>query len=1097
MKFTLHKLPNKPAYLRLASIILTLQCFTICLPLTAKSQTSEITVSGYIRNESLVPMIGANIAVKGKNIRTNADNKGWFSINAMKGDSLFISYVSYADTTIAVSQGMTNIQIILVPWRKTEATVIVEANTGYQKIKPNEINGSVVVIDNETLNQQTGTNILQRLNGVTNGLLFNIGKENSSGTESNTISIRGLSTINGPISPLIILDNFPYEGDINNINPNDIESITILKDAAAASIWGARAGNGVIVITSKKGRFNQKLNVSFNANLIFSKGPDLLAQPQISSEDYIRIEEQLFKQGHFNDQIDDINGWPALPPSVDIFYKRQQGLISSADSAMRISQYSQQDSRIEYMKNFQRPGLTQQYSLNLRGGAANISWFVAANHDRVMGTDYFESGKTNLRFDNTIRILKNLSTNLAVFYTHSNNQSGAPDFTQLSRMNGRYISYLNFQDQNGQPVNLPRYRKDFTDTIGNGRLLDWNYYPISDYLHDYTTAQTQELIARLGMNYTVFEGLDASVDYQYQKQWVQSRRFADMESFYTRDLINRFSQLPDNPSVPIDYGIPIGDILTIGASEIVAKNFRGKLNYYKKRLNHSISLLAGVELRDLISKDLGASTLYGYQEDPLSTGTVDFNRGFPSLISPYPEYIPGAPSGGQLMNNRFVSFFANGSYSYKKRYTLSGSFRKDASNVFGAKTNERWNPLWSSGVGWLLSSEPFYRFAPLPELKLKLTYGYSGNLDPRKTPLPISGALTNNITNFPVQRISNLNNPSLRWEKSRQINLALQFATVGRKLSGTLEYYHKKGTDLYGETPYDYTAWGVQPTITRNVADMEGHGVDLNLISRNIDAELKWTTELIYNYNASKTTAYYTDDSKDFFGAVFNGNTIIPIIGRPLYALTAYKSAGLNNQGDPQGYLDGELSTDYRAITNSTTEKGMESGAIVFVGAANPVHFGSLINHLSWKGLTLSVNLLYKMGYYFRKNTFSSSTLINGGLGHTDYYDRWQQPGDEAHTTIPKFVYTDYPQLSYRENFYRYAEENTAKGDHIRLHYIHLNYDAATLFKNNASFNNLQVYVNASNLGVLWRANEFGLDPDYANTYPPQPQFTIGLRGNF
>ncbi|MCH5597953.1 TonB-dependent receptor plug domain-containing protein [Niabella ginsengisoli] len=227
-------------------------CLSICIPLNAQSQNDNREISGYVRNETLVPLIGATIAIKGTPRSVAADRNGYFKINAALGDSLRISYISYADTTIVVTSATTFIHVTLLPWRKMENQVTVEANTGYQKIKPNEINGSVVVIDNEKLNQQTGTNILQRLNGVTNGLLFNIGKENSEGTASNDISIRGLSTINGPVAPLIILDNFPYEGNINNINPNDIESITILKDAAAASIWGARAGNGVIVITSKK-----------------------------------------------------------------------------------------------------------------------------------------------------------------------------------------------------------------------------------------------------------------------------------------------------------------------------------------------------------------------------------------------------------------------------------------------------------------------------------------------------------------------------------------------------------------------------------------------------------------------------------------------------------------------------------------------------------------------------------------------------------------------------------------------------------------------------------------------------------------------------
>ncbi|MCH5597952.1 hypothetical protein [Niabella ginsengisoli] len=228
------------------------------------------------------------------------------------------------------------------------------------------------------------------------------------------------------------------------------------------------------------------------------------------------------------------------------------------------------------MKNFQRTGLTQQYALNLRGGSNNISWLVAANHDRVTSVDYSKSNKTNFRFDNTLKLLKGLTTNMAVFYTNSESQSGAPAFNELTRINSRYIPYLNYQDETGQPIAIPRYRTDFTDTVGSGQLLDWRYYPLTDYLHDYVSANTQELIARLGLNYTIMKGLDASVDYQYQKQWVTLKDYSDMESFYTRDLINRFTELPQNTSMPVNRPIPLGDILTTSTSEIIAKNLRGK-----------------------------------------------------------------------------------------------------------------------------------------------------------------------------------------------------------------------------------------------------------------------------------------------------------------------------------------------------------------------------------------------------------------------------------------------------------------------------------------------------------------------------------------
>src|SRR6185437_11735787 len=157
-------------------------------------------------------------------------------------------------------------------------------------------------IDNKTLSLQAGTNILDRLNGVASGILFDYSKNTSDNKKLN-FNVRGLSTINGPQDPLIVVDNFPYEGDINNINPNNVESITILKDAAAASIWGTRAGNGVIVITTKKGKFGEPLKIGFNSNMIVQQKPDLYYLPQLSTADYIGMEQFLFNQGYFDDNI--------------------------------------------------------------------------------------------------------------------------------------------------------------------------------------------------------------------------------------------------------------------------------------------------------------------------------------------------------------------------------------------------------------------------------------------------------------------------------------------------------------------------------------------------------------------------------------------------------------------------------------------------------------------------------------------------------------------------------------------------------------------------------------------------------------------------
>ncbi len=349
----------------------------------------------------------------------------------------------------------------------------VTANTGYQSVKPNEINGSLFVVDNKTLNEQTSPNILKRLDGVASGVLFDT-KQTGDKKKLN-LSIRGLSTINAPVDPLIVLDNFIYEGNIDNINPNDIESITILKDAAAASIWGARAGNGVIVITTKKGHFNQKLKIEVNSAVTITKKMDLFSLPQISVSDYVDVEQYLFSKGFFNNTITEGEAsWgnrPALTPGVEILLNRKYGLISASDSATQMNALKAIDSRDQYNKYFYQDAITQQYSLNLSGGSGNNAWLVSGGYNRLLSDVKAKSDKANVRVENSFKPIKNLQINLGIYYTNANSSNGGLGYNSVT-INGRTVPYLKFADDNGNPLPIDMYRHGYIDTVGAGRLLN-------------------------------------------------------------------------------------------------------------------------------------------------------------------------------------------------------------------------------------------------------------------------------------------------------------------------------------------------------------------------------------------------------------------------------------------------------------------------------------------------------------------------------------------------------------------------------------------------------------------------------------------------
>lgn len=1054
---------------------------------TATLAQNATKIHGTVKDSTGVPISAATIRALATNHVAFSKSDGSFSIETLPNDTLVVTNTNYYTVQLAASPEMT---IVLFP--DIPAMEGVTVNTGYQRIAPNRLIGSASVVDNKALNRQMSPNVLSRLEGAVPGINFNIGKRGNNVTETKTnISIRGLGTINGPLDPVIVIDNFIYEGDIENINPNDVESITVLKDASATSIYGVRGGNGVIVITTKKGRFNQKITSEFSSTVTLTDKPGLNYSKQMSSSDYIAVESFLFNKGYFENAISDPQ--QPLTPAVKIFQNRYLGLISAADSTRQINALIAGDLRKDLLKSVYRKALLQQYSLNLRGGSNTHAWLigVAQNFGKSELND--PSQKTNIRIENIYRPLKYLEFTAAAYYTASTSETGAMKISTNvgSRLSVPYLSL--FDDAgNALPIEI-RYRKEFLDTLGQGLLKDWNYYPLENYRLYRSKMSTEDYIARTGAALRLSPWLELRADYQYQKQQVYYKKTATENSYYARDLINRFSQL-NLAEHNVTLIVPEGGILSESRLNTRSQNFRSSYSVNRDWQAHNITSVGGFEIREVTSGG-GGYTLYGYKNNPQSTIPVDFARSYPTLTNGMYEYIPGAPYPQTVTINRFVSLYGNLAYTYKYRYFVSGSARKDGSNIFGLAANDKWKPLWSIAGGWLLSSESFWNQSLLSQLKLRISYGTSGNVDMSRSPIPVAFFNTNPVTGFETARITTINNPSLKWEQVDQTNIGVDFALYNKKISGTIEYYLKSGKDLYGQTPYDYTTWGYQTEIVRNVANMKGRGIDFSVNARIIDKAIQWDIQYLLSYNSSETTKYYSKNAANIFYQMGSENLITPMIGKPLYGIVAYTWAGLDAKGNPQGVLNDQPSINYSSIRNDASSKGDSSSSIKFIGSSVPTIFGALSNEFTWHKFSISFNLMYRLGYYFRKSSIQYGALINEGAGHGDYSRRWLQSGDEIKTTVPSFVYVDDPNFTYRDNFYRLSEINALKGDHIRLHYVNLRYVAK--LKQSTHLSDFQFGFNVSNVGILWRANKEKLDPDYPNSIPPGRSYSFSVKAFF
>ncbi len=879
-----------------------------CLCFYAKvSYAWQGNINGQITDKDNKP-VAATITVKGTKNSFYSGADGNFTLPPGFGSAtLIVSGINIETTEKKLDNQQVNFTIV-VQLKTVALDEVLVGNTGYQQIKPNELNGSVVVVNNKLLNQQTGTNILKRLDGVTSGLLFNTGKSNVNPQNTTNISIRGLSTINGPLDPLVVLDGFIYEGKIDNINPNDVENITVLKDASAASIWGARAGNGVIVITTKKGKFSQKMQVTGSATFLVSERPDLFSIKQVSNSDYIGFETDLFNRGYFDYRIDD--PYLSLTPLTEILLQRRNGDITPADSAKFVGNLTAFDTRRDYEKYLYTNAHTKQYAVNLQGGSGNNVYSLGVGYEKTVGTLHDENKKLNIRFDNSYRPVKDLTISVGVYYTNGDSHSGAPQYGSILP-GERSVPYYRLVNEDGSVNAVSTYLKTaFTDTAGGGKLLPWQYYPLTDYKSNTQVISNKELYSTIGIQYKLFSFLNIEVHHQYQEQQTMQSNVATMGSYFARNLINTFTQIDPATGV-VTYEVPLGSIRNIDRAITRSQTFRTQLNFNKSFGVHGVTALGGFEVRE--AKQTGDNyTAFGYNADPLTSVAVDPVNPYPTIFG-YEDYIPA----GVFFTNttyRFVSVYGNAAYNFKEKYSLMGSIRNDGSNIFGASINDRWRPLWSASAGWKLSEESWYRSKILPFLKARLSYGASGNVDLRKTALAVAQYATCSSVPFPFGRINSLNNPDLKWEKATQWNAAVDFATKNERVAGSLEVYRKIGKDLYGQTPYDYTAWGGTYEIVKNVANMRGTGFDINLNANVLKKNIKWSVNLLYSKNKSITTKYFSSDANDATRQLGGGSSIIPIVGMPMYGIVAYRWAGLDSSGNPQGYVNGQKSTNYTAI---------------------------------------------------------------------------------------------------------------------------------------------------------------------------------------
>ncbi|WP_304063419.1 SusC/RagA family TonB-linked outer membrane protein [Pedobacter glucosidilyticus] len=1069
--------------------LLTLSTILVlCSLLTARGQNSY-TLKGIITDSLGTPLAGASIKTDDLQVQSQQDGSFTFS-TSQTALRLVVHYVGYQEQQLQLQAPYpASVNIRLSPG--SQALNMVTISTGYQTLAPGRMTGSAEAISQTEIQRATGANILERLEALTPTLQFDrrSNSPNLSGV-NNRLSIRGITSINADSEPLVVVDNFPYPGDINNINPNDIETITILKDAAAAAIWGARAGNGVIVITTKKGRYEQKTKVSFSQNYQYTQQPDLFALPQLNTNSYLEAEAFLYSRGFYNALLNN-RRLPALTPGIELLVARANGTLSEADYIQQRATLSQYDVRDDFSRYVYRPATNQQYNVHISGGSAGQHFLVSAGYDRNQQHLNTNSGERyTFKADQSLKLFKQLELQTAVSYVEANNQRNGSrslvGYGQIRQGNFNLYPYARLADDNGQALAIDKdYRSLTLQSIidANPFLLDWAYRPLQELTEAENQLKRNNITLESSANWRVLPILKASLRYQYQQEKSQELDYYSQDSYYSRNLINQYTQL--NGTI-VQRHIPLGGIIDQNQSVLQSHALRFQLDGdIRIAEKHQLQMMAGAERRALTTTG-EAFRQYGYDPDILTNALVNYNTVYPSFGN--------LALAGNIPNNQFntglkdhnTSLYAQLGYDYQQRYLLTLSARKDASNLFGVAANQKGTPLWSAGIAWNIHEEAFYNWKKLPLLKLRLSYGSGGNVNNSISALTVLryDPSVNSITNLPMASIINPPNSALQWERVNTLNLALDFASLNNRFSGSIDIYQKRTNNLLALEPIDPTTGFAFNTI--NNASTRGKGAELLLNSINLKGKLSWRSMLMLTYNQTEVERYENDFIARSY--VSSGANILPLENFIVYPLFSYKNGGLDPQtGAARGILNGQPSTDYASITASTTVEDL-----VFHGSAIPLYNGIFRNTLTYGPVSLSASLSFKLRYFFRRPTIDYSGL---GIGnsHPDYDLRWQQPGDEQRTSVPAFLY---PLNSQRDAFYGNTETLIEKADHLRLQDLRLSYQPKSKGRKWMP-QQTELFAYASNLGILWQASKTGIDPDYGRNIPARATFAIGLRASY
>ncbi|MBC9933972.1 SusC/RagA family TonB-linked outer membrane protein [Chitinophaga qingshengii] len=1055
------------------------------------------TISGLVKDYANTPLPGVTIQLEGGKKWAVTDNTGYYIISVpVNAMALIFTYAGMERKRELVG---TRAMINVFLESKTLDEVVV---TGYQTISKERATGAFATVKAADLEKRRISSLKQVLEGTLPGVV----------SYNGDISIRGTSTFKATGAPLYVIDGFPVENtayDINtmklkdfipNINPEDIENITVLKDAAAASIYGARAANGVIVITTKKAKAGTT-RIAFSGDFAVKPKYDLSYQKKASASEMVDLTLNYFDNnpGYKANPLQEAsrlrNYAGAVTPAVEIMLQLAEGKITREEADAQMNQLRGMNLYNKQVLQLLRPAANQQYNLSLSKATTGNAFNFSATFRNEQGYQRSDNNKNlGLNLRNVLTVNKWLTAEAGVFLNYGDSQGPGADAMNLPDAINDQLPFEPIFDQNGNP--LPLRNRLRTDEIADYKKYNLN--SIDQVLQD---EQNYNQVRQLDLRTRVYGKLTARIRpwisyegmFQYEKNSGKSEQFLEAESYYMRDKLNSFTYLDTKGNVANKF--PQGNGYRTFNNYLRAYTLRNQMNVNKSFGSHEIVAIAGSETREL-KNNRDFMAMWGY--DPLTLQYVPINNpaellnGITGLnrrsgrIYSYKDLL----TKGETIN-RYFSFYGNGSYTYDEKYMVSGSIRYDLSNLFGTNPAYQYRPMWSAGGSWIMSKEKFMEdISWLNLLKLRASYGINGNVAKDAGPFMTVSYTLNTLTNNQIGNIKSPPNPNLRWERTTTTNFGVDFALLKDRLSGAIDVYKRKSDDLLTTVTID-PALGFASAIINNGA-MENKGVELMLKGQLIrQRNFGWDVTLNGSYNKNKVTRV---DLKPGTASILisdaeNGSNFLE--GKPYKSMYSYPYAGLNNYGEPMIYtLDGVAANV--AVT--------DPNIAVYSGSLVPIFSGALINNINWRNFQFSFMFVYHLGNVMRGDAAVIEIQPNSGTLLSGVADKvWKQPGDEQYTNVPRISWEYDPRrTSFRPAYYRYGDQNVVSASYIKARNLALSYSLPKQWIRKAKIADARIRFQADNLFYIG-FNGLGIDPEAANLrtggryLPVMPTYNAGF----